>query len=92
MRTAADVLPPWEFATPGPLRERLNGLALAGAKTGTFSLLVLESVIPEYAETAIGTQFAMVATTGARLAVLETTSRVVERIADVTWEQVDSEG
>ena len=92
MRSAADDLPPWEFATPGPLRERLNGLALAGAKTGTFSLLVLEAVIPEYAETAIGTQFVMVGTNGARLGILETTARVVERIADVTWEQVDSEG
>ena len=67
MRSAADDLPPWEFATPGPLRERLNGLALAGAKTGTFSLLVLEAVIPEYAETEIGTRFVMVGTNGARL-------------------------
>ena len=92
MRSAADDLSPWEFATPGPLRERLNGLALAGAKTGTFSLLVLESVIPEYAATAVDTQFVMVGTNGARLGILETTDRVVERIADVTWEQVDSEG
>ena len=91
MDSSANDLPLWEFATPGPLRERLNGLALAAAKTGTFSLRVLENALGEGANP-VGKQYVMVGTNGARLAVLEITGRVVERIADVWWEQVDSEG
>ena len=91
MDSSANDLPLWEFATPGPLRERLNGLALAAAKTGTFSLQVLEEAFGEGANP-VGKQYVMIGTNGARLGVLEITGRVVERIADVSWEQVDSEG
>ena len=91
MDSSANDLPLWEFATPGPLRERLNGLALAGAKTSTFSLYVLEEALGEGANP-VGTQYVMIGTNGARLGILEIIRRVVERIADVSWEQVDSEG
>ena len=91
MDSSANDLPLWEFATPGPLRERLNGLALAGSKTGTFSLQVLEEALGVDASP-MGTQYVMIGTNSARLGILELTGRVLERIADVTWEQVDSEG
>ncbi len=84
-------LPDWEFATPGPLRERLNGLALAGAKTGTFSLAVLCEIYPEdLAEP--GAQLMMRGTNGARVAVVESVSTIELPIDQVTWEQVESEG
>jgi len=35
-----DTLPRWGFAEPGPLRDELTALALAGVKTTTASLLV----------------------------------------------------
>jgi len=33
-------LPRWGFATPGPLRDELTALALAGTKTTTAGLLI----------------------------------------------------
>jgi ribosomal protein L11 methyltransferase len=84
-------LPDWEFAMPGPLRERLNGLALAGAKTGTFSLAVLNEIYPEDLVRP-GTQLVMRGTNGTRLAVVESVSTMELPIGQVTWEQVESEG
>ncbi len=78
-------LPHWEFANPGPLRERLCGLALAGVKTATFD--VVEGENPD-----TSTRWTMISSTGAELAVLEVIDRTVLRAADVTWEQVKREG
>lgn len=86
-----DALPNWEFANPGPLRERLNGLALAGRKTGTFSLVVLNEMYPGDAP-APGTKFVMRGTNGAGLALIESLDCRTLPISEVTWEQVDSEG
>ena len=86
-----DALPNWEFATPGPLRERLNGLALAGRKTGTFSLVVLNEMYPADAPSP-GARFVMRGTNGAGLALVESVGCRTLPISEVTWEQVDSEG
>lgn len=86
-----DALPNWEFANPGPLRERLNGLALAGRKTGTFSLVVLNEMYPADAPSP-GARFVMRGTNGAGLALIESLECRTLPISEVTWEQVDSEG
>jgi ribosomal protein L11 methyltransferase len=91
MDSSARDLPLWEFATPGPLRERLNGLAIAGAKTGTFSLVELDRALAvDPAER--GKRWVLTGSNGAHLAVVETVELRILRIADVTWAQVDSEG
>lgn len=89
--TDPEHLPDWEFATPGPLRERLNGLSLAGRKTGTFSLGVLTEMYPEDLVEP-GTRLVMRGSNGARLAVVESMATISLPISAVTWEQVASEG
>ena len=84
-------LPDWKFAMPGPLRERLNGLALVGAKTGTFSLAVFRGMYPGDSSEA-GTVLVMRGSNGARLALVESVSTLTLPISAVTWEQVESEG
>ncbi len=79
-------LPVWEYATPGPLRERLCGLTLAGRKTATFHIVDDETM------TESGTRWAMVASDGSPLAVLEVTEITQMRFADVPWELADAEG
>lgn len=81
----------WAYANPGPLRERLSGLTLAGAKTTTFDLEELALASGEPIEEP-GDRFVMVGTNGARLAVLEIVAVERLRLADVRWEQVDAEG
>ena len=88
---SASSLPRWEFATAGPRRERLNGLALAGAKTATFALLAVNEMFGEE-PTFAGKRWCMVGTNGAELAVIESTGRTVLPVGSVTWEQVESEG
>jgi ribosomal protein L11 methyltransferase len=90
-RLAEPTLPRWEYAIPGPLRERLNGLTLAGAKTTTFSLEVFEAVDDEPAPT-LGQQSVMIGSNGAELAVVEVAGYETMRLADVAWELVDKEG
>ncbi len=88
---ALSAYPNWEFATPGPLRERLNGLALTGRKTGTMSLVVLNEMYPEDAPSP-GTVFVMRSTNGAPIALVESLTVSVLPISEVTWEQAKSEG
>ena len=83
--------PNWEFATAGPLRERLNGLALAGRKTATFSLVVLNDMFPEDTPTP-GNVFVMRSTNGAGIALIESVAYLTLPISEVTWGQVESEG
>ncbi len=79
------------FASPGPLRERLSGLVLAGAKTATFDLYDSArhdpAGVPEP-----GNRWTMHDSTGRPLAVLETTSVEVLRLAEVTFAMADLEG
>jgi ribosomal protein L11 methyltransferase len=81
-------LPVWEFAVPGPLRERLCGLSLAGAKTATFDIADAESE----AKAAEGSRFAMIDSNGTEIAVVDVIDRVKVLTKDVTWEQVQAEG
>jgi ribosomal protein L11 methyltransferase len=83
----SDMLPVWEYATPGPLRERLCGLTLAGRKTATFDLVDEETVHAEP-----GTRYAMIGSDGSRLAVLEVTEVIPMRFADVPWDLANAEG
>lgn len=87
----SDALPPYEFALPGPLRERLCGLVLAGVKTGTFTLQVLDEMWPD-AVLPLGSLAQLVSSAGTSLAVLEVVSRQRLPIAEVTWDMVASEG
>ncbi len=80
-------LPLWEYATAGPLRERLNGLTLAGVKTTTFDV-----VDPTEAPSVAGSRWVMVGSDSARLAVLEVLEVTEMRLADVPWELANAEG
>ncbi len=84
-------LPEGSFAMPGPLRERLNGLVIAGAKYGTFSLDVLDQIDNEVPPTT-GARSIMYDSTGEPVAVTERLSRVVLPLGAVSWEQVQTEG
>ena len=84
-----DVLP--GFATPGPLRERLSGLVLAGAKTATFDLFDLARFDPAGVP-APGNDWTMHDSTGRPLAVLTTVSVEVIRLADVSFAMAALEG
>ena len=81
----------WGFAEPGPLRDKLTALALAGTKTTTASLLV-EMEIEGIKVPAPGTREILVDSDERPVAVVETiTSRVV-RLADVDDRHAIDEG
>jgi ribosomal protein L11 methyltransferase len=88
---AEPVLPRWEYAIPGPLRERLNGLTLVGAKTTTFSLEVFDGIDNEPAPT-LGQQSVMIGSNDAELAIVEVVGYETMRLGEVPWELVDQEG
>ncbi|PSK72905.1 hypothetical protein C6W96_10120 [Streptomyces sp. CS149] len=80
-----------ELGTRGELRERLNTLVLAGAKTATTGLLA------EYLEETEGLEFvgerlALLANDGTRLATIEITAVRLVPFADVPWEHAEAEG
>ena len=84
-------LPAWGFAFPGPLRDELTRLALAGTKTTTAGLFVeveLEGeTLPEP-----GTRELLLDSGGRPVAVIETVSCRVERLADVDDRHAVDEG
>ncbi len=80
-------LPVWEYATAGPLRERLNGLTLAGVKTTTFDV-----VDPAQPAPVAGSRWVMLGSDSARLAVLEVVEVLEMRLADVGWDLAEAEG
>jgi ribosomal protein L11 methyltransferase len=79
------------FATPGPLRERLSGLVLAGAKTAAFDLYDLARFDALGVPTA-GSRWTMHDSVGRPLAILETESVRLLPMADVLWDDVNDEG
>ena len=79
------------FATPGPLRERLSGLVLAGVKTATFDLLDSARFDPTGVPVP-GTNSTMHDSTGRPLAVLQTVSVDVLSLAEVTYAMAELEG
>ena len=84
-------MPVAEFATPGPLRDRLVQLIQSGAKTGTSSLMsdyeAEGQPLPR-----LGECQALIDSTGRVVATLEITEVVTMRLAEVTWEHVLAEG
>jgi ribosomal protein L11 methyltransferase len=92
--TANPMLPRWEYAIPGPLRERLNGLTLAGVKTTTFGLQVFDEIDLAAGEplTTAGQRWVMIGTNGTELAILEIVKHEYVRLADVSWELANAEG
>ncbi len=79
------------FATPGPLRERLSGLVLAGVKTAAFDLLDLARFDPSGVPMP-GSKWTMHDSRDRPLAVLATVAVAVVRMGDVTFEMVEQEG
>lgn len=86
-----DALPPVEFAFPGPLRDRLVGAILSGAKTTTTGLVVDyehgDEPLP-----AAGQRLAVVDSAERRVAAIELTDVRVVRLADVDLRHAVDEG
>lgn len=84
-------LPSWGFADPGPLRDELTAAALAGAKTTTASLLV-EFEIDGEALPEAGQRDILVDSAERPVAVVETVSCRISRLADVDDRHAIDEG
>ena len=84
-------LPTFEFAFPGPLRDKLVGAVLAGTKTTTTGLLQDYAIDGEPLP-AVGTQAAVVDSAGRRVAVIEVTDVRVSRLGDVDVNHARDEG
>jgi uncharacterized protein YhfF len=89
--TEAGVLPIAEFALPGPLRDKLVGLILAGAKTTTTGLFV-EYEIEGDPIPADGDRQVVIDSQGQPVAVIEITDARVSRLADVDERHALDEG
>ncbi|WP_308406494.1 ASCH domain-containing protein [Streptomyces sp. AC602_WCS936] len=80
-----------ELGTAGEMRERLNGLVLAGRKTATTGLLA------EYVEETEGLEFegerlALAGNDGDCVATIEITGVELAAFGGVTWEHAAAEG
>lgn len=84
-------LPRWGFGDPGPLRDELTGLALAGTKTTTASLEVEFELEGETVPEPGGWQV-LVDSEERPIAVVETVSYRVARLADVDDQHAIDEG
>jgi uncharacterized protein YhfF len=84
-------LPIAEFAFPGPLRDRLVGLILAGVKTTSTGLLV-EYELDGDAIASPGDCQAVVDSNGRPVAVIEIVDARVSRLADVDLRHALDEG
>ena len=91
MQDAGFHLPRWGFAFPGPLRDELTALALAGTKTTTAGLLVEHELdgepVPAPGERAI-----LVDSAERPVAIVETVACRVVRLADVDDRHAIDEG
>ena len=91
MQDPAVDLPRWGFAFPGPLRDELTALALAGTKTTTAGLLVEHELdgdpIPRPGDRAI-----LVDSVERPVAIIETVACRVVRLADVDDRHAIDEG
>jgi uncharacterized protein YhfF len=81
----------WGFADPGPLREKLTALALAGTKTTTASLRV-EFELDGEALPVPGERSLLVDSEDRPIAVVETVTCRVVRLADVDDQHAIDEG
>jgi uncharacterized protein YhfF len=91
MTTPDADLPPVEFASPGPLRDRLVAAIASGAKTSTSSLLIQYAADDEELPV-IGSRGAVVDSDGRPVLVVETTAVEVARLADVPLAHAVDEG
>lgn len=84
-------LPTFEFAFPGPLRDKLVAAVLDGTKTTTTGLLQDYEIEGEPLPVA-GTRAAVIDSAGQRVAVIELTEVRVERLGDVDLDHARDEG
>ncbi len=84
-------LPSWGFAFPGPLRDELTALALAGTKTTTAGLLV-EYELDGDAVPVAGDRSVLLDSAERPVAILETVDCPVVRLADVSDRHAIDEG
>jgi uncharacterized protein YhfF len=81
----------WGFGDPGPLRDELTAAALSGAKTTTASLLadfeIEGEVLPE-----VGQRDILIDSAGQPVAVVETITCRISRLADVDDQHAIDEG
>ena len=84
-------LPKWGFADPGPLRDELTALALAGTKTTTASLLV-EFALEGKSVPVAGQIDVLVDSDGRPVALVENISVRTVRMADVDDQHAIDEG
>jgi len=85
-----DGLPPAEFAFPGPLRDKLVGAILSGAKTSTTSLAAQYGAAEPMP--AVGDRSAVVDSAGRPVAAIEVTEVRVVRLGDVDLRHAIDEG
>jgi uncharacterized protein YhfF len=81
----------WGFAFPGPLRDKLTALALAGTKTTTAGLFV-EVELGDDAMSVPGTREVLLDSDERPVAVIETVDCHVSRLADVDDRHAIDEG
>ena len=84
-------LPAWGFAFPGPLRDELTRLALAGTKTTTAGLYI-EVELGEDAMPVTGTREILLDSNERPVALIETVDCRVVRLADVDDRHAIDEG
>jgi len=86
-----EALPRWGFAFPGPIRDELTALALAGTKTATAGLLV-ELELDGEAVPVAGERSVLLDSAERPVAIVETTSCRIVRLADVDDAHAIDEG
>jgi uncharacterized protein YhfF len=91
MRSDLVDLPAWGFAFPGPLRDKLTALALAGTKTTTAGLYI-EVELGDDAMSVPGTREVLLDSQERPVAVIETVDCRVARLADVDDRHAIDEG
>lgn len=89
--TELATLPAWGFAFPGPLRDELTALALAGTKTTTAGLQV-EMEVDGEAMPAVGAREVLLDSSGDPVAIIETVDCRVVRLVDVDDRHAVDEG
>ena len=84
-------LPTFEFAFPGPLRDKLVTAVLDGTKTATTGLFQDYEIDGEPLPV-VGSQGAVVDSAGHRVAVIEVTEVRVSRLGEVDFDHARDEG
>jgi uncharacterized protein YhfF len=77
---------------PGPLRQRLRALALAGIKVATAGLEQREYIDQGEAIETVGERQALLGDDGEVVAIVEITRVETHRLVDVPWEFAQAEG